>query len=60
MKKKTKWKVIKNENIRHLWICAGCGDEKHFSPAAFYADHGNPVCRNCDGDMVYVRTESNA
>lgn len=58
----SRWKKIKDSNVRHLWVCAAAPEDCEFgNPEAyispdFYEESGEPVCE-CDQQMAYVGTE---
>ena len=60
---KTKWVVVSDNEIRHIWrcgrggrdVCDGTTTTAQIDPR-WYQDNGTPVCE-CGRDMVYVRTE---
>jgi len=56
-----KWKTVEDKDVRHIWKCPdpfqeGCQDTAEIGPE-FYQESGEPLCRYCDKEMVYVKTE---
>jgi hypothetical protein len=49
-----KWKNIAESKVRLIWTCE-CGNEFRLSPS--FVQQGNPVCPDCDVDMIYTHTE---
>ena len=55
-----KWITTPDEQIRHIWECHNdeCKKPSRVSvPPSYYADSGTPICKKCDEDMSYIRTE---
>lgn len=58
----SKWTVVKDSKVRHLYRCPSCNHEYRVSPK-FYEDSGsapqcdNDRCEDYDRDAVYIHTE---
>ena len=57
------WKKIKDEDVRHIWVCPECGKIAEISPE-WYADNGTPMCitdpdkyEGHESNMHYSHTE---
>lgn len=53
-----KWREVPDLSVRHIWACETDGCEEHAigGPDSF-VEVGNPMCSECDEEMVYQHTE---
>jgi hypothetical protein len=56
--KKTNWKKIPDNKVKHVWICTEC-NEKYDNTPDWYGRNGTPTCTDCDVDCKYSHTEVN-
>ncbi len=53
--KNTEWKKIDDTSVKNVWCCERCEIEISVDPG-FYQENGNPMCSDCDDEMVYLHT----
>jgi hypothetical protein len=54
---KAEWKKIKDDRVRHTWVCPKCNIGAFVFPD-FFEKNGTPICTQCDEDMEYRYTET--